>query len=72
MREIYTHLRLGEKEFVLVGGAEGCLEVCQEYGFTRYITVEEVAGIEPVLVPLSYKAGYPNKEKHEDISSRVK
>ena len=27
------------KEYVMVGGGEGVGEVCEEYGFRRYITV---------------------------------
>ena len=55
----------------MVGGAETCGEVCEEYGFTRYITVQEMAGVFPVLVPLSSKAGYPTKGEGELMADRV-
>ncbi len=49
---------------MLVGGAESCYDVCEEYGFHKYITVQEMASIFPILVPLSHKAGYPSDESH--------
>ena len=33
MRQIYYDLSLGERDFVLIGGAHTSEEVCEEYGF---------------------------------------
>ena len=71
MRKIYYDLRLGEREFVLIGGGHTSEEVCEEYGFTNYLSVRELAGMQPALVPLSYKAGYPGKLDSAKIKERV-
>jgi ribonucleotide monophosphatase NagD (HAD superfamily) len=71
MRQIYHDLSLGERDFVLIGGAHTSEEVCEEYGFEKYISVRELAGMQPVLVPLSYKAGYPGKGDKAEIIERV-
>ena len=44
-------------------------QVCDEWNFERYITVEEMAAIRPEMVPLSYKAGFPSNT--EEIKRRV-
>ena len=71
MRQIYHDLRLEERDFVLIGGANTSEEVCEEYGFEKYLSVRELAGMQPVLVPLSYKAGYPGKGDKAKIIKRV-
>jgi hypothetical protein len=38
-------LSLGERDFVLIGGAHTSEEVCEEYGFLKYLSVRELAGM---------------------------
>ena len=59
---------------MLVGGAHTSEEVCEEYGFLKYLSVRELAGMQPVLVPLSYKAGYPGDKAEiiERVQKRFK
>ena len=62
MRDIY-HKRIKPEwdELVLIGGSGTEVnQVCDEWNFERYITVEEMAAIRPEMVPLSYKAGFPS------------
>ena len=67
MKDIYhTNLKPNSDELVLIGGSGGSdiSQVCDEYAFKNYITVEELAAVRPELVPLSYKAGFSlNKDE---------
>jgi len=65
MKEIYhNELKPNWNELVLIGGSgEEVNKVFDEWKFDRYITVEEMAAVRPELVPLSYKAGFPNNAK---------
>jgi hypothetical protein len=70
MKMIYKDLvKPGRDEVVLVGGSEQTNEICDDYGFERYITVQEMAGLFPELVPLTHKAGYPRDV--ETLEQRV-
>ena len=62
MKEIYhNELKPSWDELVLIDGSgEEVNKVCDEWKFDRYITVEEMAAVRPELVPLSFKAGFPN------------
>lgn len=73
MKQIY-HNELSPKddEIVLVGGSSETGRMCDEYGFKRYVTVEEMAGLFPELVPLSHKAGYPGESALTNMEGRVK
>jgi hypothetical protein len=68
MKEIYHQIneeRLvnGNGSITLVGGSDECHEICEDYGFRHFITVQEMSGLFPVLVPLTHKAGYPANVK---------
>jgi hypothetical protein len=65
-------LTLKDDELVLVGGSEAVNEVCDSYGMKKYVTVQEMAGIFPQLVPLSHKAHYPNDNIIPKLEERVR
>ena len=63
--KMISHGTIDEKtDLTLIGGSEDCHEIAQyEHGLSSFVTVSELAGIFPLLVPLSSKAGYPVNQK---------
>ena len=44
---------------VIGGNDDRTYEVCEEFGFKKYITVAEMLAVMPELAPLSTKSGFP-------------
>ena len=54
----------------LIGGTEDTYKILSdEWLFTNFITVQEMAALFPTLVPLSHKANYP--ENADELTQRV-
>lgn len=68
------HMKMlkGEDDgLVLIGGSQDVHEIADEYDFTNYITVEEMAALFPFLIPLSHKAEYPSEQRTKECIERV-
>ncbi|TNV77271.1 hypothetical protein FGO68_gene9088 [Halteria grandinella] len=73
MQSIMKRELTNEQELALVGGGEETWKILeQEWKVNNFVTVQEMAAIFPTLVPLSYKAHYPDQQTCDTLKQRVK
>lgn len=74
MQLIYKLLELDNKlddnHLAVIGGSEQVNDIADDYGFKNYVTVQELCALQPQMVPLNNKAGYPTGP--EDLKDRVR